>query len=153
MNRRHSPLPPGCKFRIWPTYRIDYLGRSVKLGRCEAVILLFLMSRPGRFFSALEIAAAVYEEREDGGPEKPTTIGVQIHFLRAKMRRAGFDLRLKSPFTKVGYAFLGMVPMESPKRALERAGVRFHQGHSLSAPEPEDRMTPGVSGSTTRHRA
>jgi hypothetical protein len=144
---RRSPLPPGCKFRIWPTFRIDYLGRSVKLGRGEAMILLFLMSQPGRFFSAMEIAEAVYFDREDGGPDLPqSTIRTEIHFLRAKMRRAGIDLRLKSPFTKVGYAYLGMLLMESPKKTLERSGVRFH---SLSAPEPEERMTPGVSESTT----
>ena len=150
MSRRRSPLPPGCTFRIWPTYRLDYLGRHVKLGRCEAVILLFLMSQPGRFFSALEIADAVYEDREDGGAERPGTIGVQIHFLKRKLHRAGIDLRLKSPFTKIGYAYLGMTLLESPKRALERAGVRFH---SLSAPAPEERMTPGVSTDSGRQRA
>jgi DNA-binding winged helix-turn-helix (wHTH) protein len=142
---RRSPLPPGCTFRIWPTYRLDYRGRSVKLGQIQASILLFLMSQPGRFFSALEIANAVYEEQESGGPESANTIGVMIHFLKRKLRRAGIDLRLKSPFTKIGYAYLGMTLIESPKKALERAGVRFH---SLSAPAPEDRMTPGVSEST-----
>ena len=108
------------------------------------------MSQPGRFFSALEIANAVYEEQESGGPESANTIGVMIHFLKRKLRRAGIDLRLKSPFTKIGYAYLGMTLIESPKKALERAGVRFH---SLSAPEPTDSTTPGASTESGRHRA
>jgi hypothetical protein len=108
------------------------------------------MSQPGRFFSALEIANAVYEEQENGGPESANTIGVMIHFLKRKLRRAGIDLRLKSPFTKIGYAYLGMTLLESPKKTLERAGVRFH---SLSAPEAEERIIPGVSADSGRQRA
>lgn len=150
MSRPRSPLPPGCKFWIWPKHRINYRGRWVRLGPGEASILLFLLSQPGRFFSALEIANAVYQDREDGGTESTNTIGVQIHYLKRKMRHAGIDLRLKSPFTKIGYAFLGMSLLESPKRAMERAGVRFH---SLSAAEPEERMTPGVSTDSGRQRA
>jgi DNA-binding response OmpR family regulator len=123
-----SPLPPGCTFRIWPTYRLSFRGREVRLPKGEAELLLFLMSQPGRSFSALEIANAVYAHREDGGPDLPkSTIGKRVFDLRTRFRHAGIDLRLKNPLTKTGVVYTrdSLRILETPKAMAERAGVRL----------------------------
>jgi DNA-binding response OmpR family regulator len=148
-----SPLPAGCTFRIWPTYRLNFRGREVKLPKGEAELLLFLMSQPGRSFSVREIADAVYAHREDGGPDLPkSTIGKRIFDLRLRLRHAGIDLRVKNPMTKVGivYSRDSLRILETPKAMAERAGVRLGMREEAHSP-PELRegkepvsLPPGV---------
>lgn len=110
-----SPLPEGCRFHIWPRYRVRFHGRWVRLSDGEGEILLLLMSKPGQVFSTQEIAAEVYWHRPDGGPSRAVrVIPKQIFDMRAKFRKVGIDLLLKSPVTKMGYVFRGMEMIERP---------------------------------------
>lgn len=125
MNGR-SPLPAGCRFHIWPRYRLEIADRGAYLSPSQAEVLLLLMSVPGRLFSALEIGETLYAERENGGPEfAQNHVRKQIHDLVRRCRDAGIDLKLKSPLTSLGYAYAGVSVLESPKAALERLGVRI----------------------------
>lgn len=123
-----SPLQPGWTFQIWPAYRLEFKGRGTRLPNGEAELLLFLMSQPGRSFSAMEIAAAVYEHREDGGPEySKSVIGKRIFDLRTRLRHAGIELRLKNPLTKQGLVYKrdSLRIVDSPRAMIERTGVRL----------------------------
>jgi hypothetical protein len=124
-----SPLPPGCRFYIWPRYRLEIGERAARLSPSQAEVLLLLMSAPGRLFSAREIAETLYVERDDGGPEFARNhVRKQVCDLLGRCRDAGIDLRLKNPLTSHGYAFMGVGVMESPKAALARMGVRLPAG-------------------------
>ena len=124
--KRKSPLPPGCRFYIWPRYRLEVGGRTAHLSPSQAEVLLLLLSASGRLFSALEIGETLYSQREDGGPEfAQNHVRKQIHDLVRRCRDAGIDLRLKNPLTSLGYAFMGVGVLESPKAALERMGCRL----------------------------
>lgn len=116
-----SPLPAGCRFHIWPRYVLEIGDRVAYLSPSQAEVLLLLLSAPGRLFSALEIGDTLYSERENGGPEfAQNHVRKQVHDLVRRCRDAGIDLKLKSPVTSLGYAFMGVRAMESPKAPMER---------------------------------
>jgi hypothetical protein len=92
----------------------------------QAEVLLLLMSSPGKLFLSSEIAETLYSERRDGGPEfDKSHVRKQVFDMIERCRDAGIDLRLKNPLTRYGYAFMGVVVMESPKAVLEKSGMRF----------------------------
>ena len=132
---RKSPLPPGCRFYIWPRYRLEVGGRTAHLSPSQAEVLLLLLSAPGRLFLAREISETLYSERHDGGPEYAQNhVRKQICDMLGRCRDAGIELLLKNPLTSNGYAYMGVGIMEAPGDALERMGIRLDGKRRSAAP-------------------
>lgn len=126
-----SPLPPGCKFYIWPErsrhrkmkpYLISFHGHTVQLSEYQAQIMFVLIANKGKRLTVREIARELYSEHECGGPEyQEDQIRVSVFNIVAKFRKEGLSLDLKSPHTHIGYIF-GTVDLienwERPESAI-----------------------------------
>lgn len=63
-----SPLPAGVRLWIWPRYVIEVDGTKIPLGRVQGRMLALLIMTPNKLWTVQEIIAALYEDRDDGGP-------------------------------------------------------------------------------------
>ncbi len=121
-----SKLPAGCRFWIWPQYRLEFEGRGVTLTPTLGEVMALFLANPGKRLCRADMVEARYEHLEDGGPLCADDIQRRhILLLRRRLTEHGINVLIESKRGRRQFVFHGFelcpLPAVEFVRVLEAA--------------------------------